>query len=85
MAWRGSISRALISTARTSSSRSTAPLPRLRPPPLSGPRLHSRRLNNPRMLGELGCAQSLMTVAGARMTAHVTVNVRAFCELSNGT
>ncbi|KAJ0801085.1 hypothetical protein HanPI659440_Chr03g0112721 [Helianthus annuus] len=85
MAWRGSISRTLMSTARSSSFRSTAPLPRLRPPPVSAPRLHSRRLGNPRMLGELGCAQSLMTVAGARMTSHLTVNVRAFCELSNGT
>ncbi|XP_024958852.1 uncharacterized protein LOC112499813 isoform X1 [Cynara cardunculus var. scolymus] len=86
MAWRGSISRALMSTARTSSFRSTAPLPRLRPPPISAPRLHSRRLGNPRTLGELGCAQSLLPLAaGVRLTSHLTVNVRAFCELSHGT
>ncbi|XP_021981967.1 uncharacterized protein LOC110878021 isoform X1 [Helianthus annuus] len=82
MAWRGSISRAMMSAARTSF-RSTA---RLRRPPLSAPpRFTSRRLGNPRMLGELGCAQSLMTLAGARMASHLTVNVRAFCELSHGT
>ncbi|XP_076951297.1 uncharacterized protein LOC143624583 isoform X1 [Bidens hawaiensis] len=85
MAWRGSISRTLMSAARPSSFRSTAPLPRLRPPPVSATRFSSRRLGNPRMLGELGCAQSLIPIAGARLTSHLTVNVRAFCELSNGT
>ncbi|KAL8239503.1 hypothetical protein R6Q59_016070 [Mikania micrantha] len=49
MAWRGSISRAMMSTARTSSVRSTASLPRLRPPPVSAPRFFSRRLGNPRV------------------------------------
>ncbi|XP_071729950.1 uncharacterized protein [Rutidosis leptorrhynchoides] len=83
MAWRGSVSRALMSTAR-SSFRSSPPLPRLRPPPISVSRLHSRRLGNPRTLGELGCAQSLLPLAGARMTSHLTLNVRAFCELSHG-
>ena len=40
MAWRsgGSLSRSLISTARTSTLRSSPPLPRLRPPPLAAPR-----------------------------------------------
>ncbi|KAL7583222.1 uncharacterized protein LOC111920549 isoform X1 [Lactuca sativa] len=87
MAWRGSISRTLMSATRNSSFRSTPPpLPRLRPPQVSAPRVHSSRLRNPRTLGELGCAQSLMPmVAGARLTSHLTVNVRAFCELSHGT
>ncbi|KAI3827960.1 hypothetical protein L1987_02049 [Smallanthus sonchifolius] len=85
MAWRGSISRAMMSTARTSSFRSTAPLPRLRPP-VSAPGFTSRRLGNPRTLGELACAQSLLPLAGARLTSsHLTLNVRAFCELSHGT
>ncbi|XP_076901654.1 uncharacterized protein LOC143556123 [Bidens hawaiensis] len=82
MAWRGSISRALMTAARPSSFRST---PRLRPPPVSATRFSSRHLAYPRMLGELGCAQSLIPIAGARLTSHLTVNVRAFCELSNGT
>ncbi|XP_052211610.1 uncharacterized protein LOC127814255 [Diospyros lotus] len=59
MAWRGSLSRSLISTARTSTIRpSLLPIPRLRAPPVPG----SRRLSfaNPRRLGELGCAHSLM-------------------------
>ncbi|XP_076903966.1 uncharacterized protein LOC143559192 [Bidens hawaiensis] len=81
MAWRGSISRAMMSTTARSSS-ATA---RLRPPPpLSAPRFTFRRLRNPRTLGELGCAQSLCSLP--RMTAsHLSVNVRAFCELSHGT
>ncbi|KAI7755383.1 hypothetical protein M8C21_013979 [Ambrosia artemisiifolia] len=84
MAWRGSISRTIMSAARSSSSpRSTPSLPRLRPP--SSSRFTTRRLANPRMLGELGCAHSLMTLAGSRMTSHLTLNVRAFCELSHGT
>uniref|UniRef100_A0A7N0T0Z5 Uncharacterized protein n=1 Tax=Kalanchoe fedtschenkoi TaxID=63787 RepID=A0A7N0T0Z5_KALFE len=42
MAWRsGSLSRSLISAARTCS----PTLPRARPPPLSAPRLTSRRLS----------------------------------------
>ncbi|KAK1418242.1 hypothetical protein QVD17_27385 [Tagetes erecta] len=83
MAWRGSISRAMMSTARASSSRSA---PRLRPPPVTAPRFSTRRLSSPRTLGELGCAQSLLSLAGSRLTtSHLTVNVRAFCELSHGT
>ncbi|CAL5329349.1 unnamed protein product [Camellia sinensis] len=88
MAWRGSLSRSVIATARSSTLRSSPPLPRLRPPPLSAPRLQPRRLSftNPRNLGELGCVQSLMPlVAGARLTSHLAVNVRACCELYHGT
>ncbi|CAL5379025.1 unnamed protein product [Camellia sinensis] len=88
MAWRGSLSRSVIATARSSTLRSSSPLPRLRPPPLSAPRLQPRRLSftNPRNLGELGCVQSLMPlVAGARLTSHLAVNVRACCELYHGT
>ncbi|XP_047976952.1 uncharacterized protein LOC125219118 isoform X1 [Salvia hispanica] len=88
MAWRGSLSRSLMSTARASASRSSPPL---RPPPVSSSRLNSRRLSfsNPSTLGELGCAQSLLslhtTVAGTRLTSRLADNVRAFCELSHGT
>ncbi|KAI3445927.1 hypothetical protein Pfo_002592 [Paulownia fortunei] len=94
MAWRGSLSRSLMSTARASAFRSSTPLstPRLpRPPSSSSSRLNSRRLSfsNPRTLGELGCAQSLMPlhsmVAGARLTSHLAINLRACCELSHGT
>ncbi|KAH6773125.1 caspase-6 protein [Perilla frutescens var. hirtella] len=88
MAWRGSLSRSLMSTARASTFRSSPPLsaPRL----LRPARLNSRRLSfsNPSTLGELGCIQSLLPlhsmVAGARLTSHLAVNVRAFCELSHG-
>ena len=39
-----------------------------------------------RNLGELGCAQSLLPMlAGTRLGSHLTVNVRAFCELTHGT
>ncbi|KAL0384273.1 UNVERIFIED_CONTAM: hypothetical protein Sradi_2821600 [Sesamum radiatum] len=94
MAWRGSLSRSLISTSRASAFRSSAPLsaPRpLRPPSVSSSRVNPRRLSfsNPRTLGELGCIQSVMPLhtmlAGARLTSHLAVNVRAFCELSHGT
>ncbi|GFP98495.1 DNA repair protein rad50 [Phtheirospermum japonicum] len=59
---------------------------RLRPPPLSAPRIQRGRLSfsNPRTIGELGCAQSLMPLAlGVRLTSHLAVNVRACCELSH--
>ncbi|KAL6517477.1 hypothetical protein OROMI_033178 [Orobanche minor] len=67
MAWRGSVSRSLMSTARASAFRSSTPLSaprRLRPPSVPSPRLNSRRFSfsNPRTLGELGCTQSLMPV-----------------------
>ncbi|GAA0146295.1 hypothetical protein LIER_42903 [Lithospermum erythrorhizon] len=86
MAWRGSFSRSLMSASRASSFRSSPPLRRLRPPPSS-----SRRFSftNPRTMGELGCVQSLLPihniVAGVRLTSHLTVNAREFCELSHGT
>ncbi|CAK9187087.1 unnamed protein product [Ilex paraguariensis] len=86
MAWRSSLSRSLASVVRSSTFRSAPPLPRLRPPPLSAPRRLS--FSNPRTLGELGCAQSLLplhsVVAGARLTSHLAVNARACCELSHG-
>ncbi|KAG8364220.1 hypothetical protein BUALT_Bualt19G0105600 [Buddleja alternifolia] len=90
MAWRGSLSRSLMSTARASGFRSSPPLAvprRLSSPPLSAPRVQPRRLSfsNPRTLGELGCAQSLLPLMGARLTSHLAVNVRACCELSHGT
>ncbi|KAL3515335.1 hypothetical protein ACH5RR_022237 [Cinchona calisaya] len=92
MAWRGSISRSFLSTARASTFRSAPPLPRLRPPSLSAPpTLRPRCLyfSNPRTMGELGGAQSLLplyrTAAGAQLTSHLTANLRAFCELSHGT
>ncbi|KAK3012332.1 hypothetical protein RJ639_011633 [Escallonia herrerae] len=87
MAWRGSFSRTFISTARASSLRSSPPIPRLSPPLLSAPRVRPRRLSfaNPRTLGALACAQSLLPVAGARLASHFAVNVRACCELSHGT
>ncbi|KAL5710225.1 hypothetical protein ACHQM5_020815 [Ranunculus cassubicifolius] len=84
MAWRGSLSRSLISTARSSlrSSAAPPPLPRLRPP-LAAPR---RLFTNPR---PIGCAQSLIplhsVVAAARLTSHLSVNARACAELSQGT
>ncbi|KAL1831636.1 uncharacterized protein LOC108213234 isoform X2 [Daucus carota subsp. sativus] len=85
MAWRGSLSRTLISTARSSISRPSPPLPRLRPPSLASPRLrHS--FTNPRNLGEIGCSQLLLPMlAGTRLTSHLNANVRAFCELTHGT
>ncbi|XP_018809400.2 uncharacterized protein LOC108982466 isoform X2 [Juglans regia] len=92
MAWRsGSLSRSLLTTVRSSSRSSSPPLPRLRPPPLTPPRVQSRRLSfaspAPRNLGELGCTQSLLplgnVLATTRLTSHLSVNVRAFCELSH--
>ncbi|XP_027366018.1 uncharacterized protein LOC113872571 isoform X1 [Abrus precatorius] len=93
MAWRsGSLSRSLISTAR-SSLRPAAPSPltRLRPPPLAAPRIQSRRFSMPasRNLGQLGCTQSLLplhsTMAITCLTSHLAVSARACCELSHGT
>ncbi|KAL3814283.1 hypothetical protein ACJIZ3_015551 [Penstemon smallii] len=91
MAFRGSFSRSLISTVRASTFRSSPSIsaPRLRPPPtFSAPRPQPRRLSfsNPRNLGELGCAQSLMPLQSmTALTSHLAVSVRACCELSNGT
>ncbi|CAF2067930.1 unnamed protein product, partial [Brassica napus] len=90
MAWRsaGSAARSFVSaTARAPSLRPPpATLPRLRPSQSSLPR---RRFTNPRNLGELGCTQSLLplhnVVASSRLISHLNLNVRAFCELPNGT
>ncbi|KAI3980566.1 hypothetical protein MKX01_025131 [Papaver californicum] len=92
MAWRsaGSLSRSLLSTARASSVRSSRTLPRLRPSP--SPFTSSSRSRtfstNPRKLGELGCTQSLLPlhnmVAASRLTSHLSLNARAFTELSQG-
>ncbi|KAK3221570.1 hypothetical protein Dsin_008595 [Dipteronia sinensis] len=91
MAWRcGSLSRSLISTARSSSIRTaSSSVPRLRPsPPLTANLLQSRRsmFSLPRNIGALGCAQSLMplhsVVAATRLTPHISVDSRACCELS---
>lgn len=42
-----------------------------------------------RNVGALGCTQSLLplhsAVAAARLTAHISTETRAFCELSQGT
>ncbi|KAF9622000.1 hypothetical protein IFM89_029220 [Coptis chinensis] len=85
MAFRGSLSRSLLSTARSASFRSSAP--RLRP----SPRFQTRRFSttNPRTFGELGAAQSLIlplqyVVFAPCLTSHLTVNARACCELSHG-
>ncbi|XP_074295317.1 uncharacterized protein LOC141623147 [Silene latifolia] len=96
MAWRsGSMSRTFLNAARSptvSRSATNSSAFRRRPPPLlpnsatSTPRLS---FTNPRALGVLACAQSLMpmhsVVADARLTSHVAVAVRACCELSQGT
>ncbi|XAR72945.1 hypothetical protein NMG60_11019760 [Bertholletia excelsa] len=91
MAWRGSLSRSLISTARASTIRTSPPLPRLRPPPpLAAPLPRPRRLSfvNPRNFRELGGVQSLMpfhsVVAGPRLTSHLAASARACCELYHG-
>ncbi|CAH8380052.1 unnamed protein product [Eruca vesicaria subsp. sativa] len=93
MAWRsaGSAARSFVSaTARAPSLRSPpATLPRLRPTQSSLPRRRFASFTNPRNLGELGCTQSLLplhnVVASARLISHLNLNVRAFCELPNGT
>ncbi|KAL9141466.1 hypothetical protein ABFS82_14G105500 [Erythranthe guttata] len=84
MAWRGSLSTSLISTATSSAFRSSPSISAARRlhPPLPPPR---RRLtfSNPRNMGELGGAQSLMPVqmaaAGVRLTSHFSVNLGACC------
>ncbi|KAL4347414.1 hypothetical protein GQ457_17G011510 [Hibiscus cannabinus] len=93
MAWRcaGSLSRSAMSAVRAPSIRTSPPLPRLRSPTSSAPRLQSPRLSfaPSRNLGELGCIQSFLPlhslVPMAPLTSHLTVNVRACCELSHGT
>nr|XP_015866868.1 protein NONRESPONDING TO OXYLIPINS 2, mitochondrial-like [Ziziphus jujuba var. spinosa] len=95
MAWRcGSLSRSLISTASRVSSSSIRASPSVSSIPRSTIRsfnLRSRRslFSVPRNVGALGCTQSLLplhsAVAAARLTAHISTETRAFCELSQGT
>ncbi|GAB4852844.1 hypothetical protein Ancab_017040 [Ancistrocladus abbreviatus] len=93
MAWRCGMSRSLVSASQLSSIRSVPPIPRLRPPPVSDPRLHHRRYTfaPSRNLGELGCTQSFLPLhsyiymAVPRLTSHLSVDVRACCELFHGT
>ncbi|KAL0559743.1 hypothetical protein IC582_000110 [Cucumis melo] len=91
MAWRsGSLSRTLVSTVRSSSSRLSSSAPQLRPPLTAPRRLPGRHFSAAsRSLGELGCVQSFLPIysmtAASCLTSHLTVNVRAFCELSHGT
>ncbi|WOH10149.1 hypothetical protein DCAR_0729611 [Daucus carota subsp. sativus] len=89
MAWR-SASRSLFSTARISISRSSSSsLPRLRSQPhLIGQRINTRRLLSTSNLGAIGCTQSLLplhsVVAATRLTSHISVEARAWCELTQG-
>ncbi|KAI4375960.1 hypothetical protein MLD38_013768 [Melastoma candidum] len=92
MAWRcGSLSRSFISSARSSAAqfRSSAPS---RPPLSAAPRFQSTRRMSfapARSMGELGCTQSLLPLNSAvgvpQLTSHLSVSVRACCELSHGT
>ncbi|KAL3614255.1 hypothetical protein CASFOL_042329 [Castilleja foliolosa] len=81
MAWRGSISRSLMSAARSTALRPSPQLsapPRFRPSSIPSSRPNSRRFSfsNPRTLGELGCTQSLMPLhTGAKLTSHLAANV----------
>ncbi|KDO47949.1 hypothetical protein CISIN_1g035740mg, partial [Citrus sinensis] len=88
MAWRsaGSLSRSL---SRVSSLRSPPAIPRIRRPE-AAPRLPSRRFSSvaPRNLGELGCTASFLPfhgLAAAGSFPSLSVNPRAFSELSHGT
>ncbi|KAL1215768.1 hypothetical protein V5N11_024306 [Cardamine amara subsp. amara] len=90
MAWRSAARSFVSATARAPSLRSQpATLPRLRPSQSSIPRRRFASFTNPRTLGELGCTVSFLpvynVVASSRLTSHLNANVRAFCELSNGT
>ncbi|KAL0885227.1 hypothetical protein Bca101_009209 [Brassica carinata] len=93
MAWRnaGSAARSFVSaTARAPSLRSpTASLPRLRPSPSPLPGRRFSFASPSRNLGALGCTQSFLplysVVAASQLTSHLNVNLRAFCELPNGT
>ncbi|KAL5714100.1 hypothetical protein ACHQM5_016107 [Ranunculus cassubicifolius] len=84
----GSLSRSLISTTtRRATSSSFRSPPSIRSPPLTAPRIQQRgfTFSNPRTFGELGCTQSLLAYHSVvANTAHVTLNARACCELSQG-
>ncbi|XP_019446832.1 PREDICTED: uncharacterized protein LOC109350138 [Lupinus angustifolius] len=85
----GSLSRSLFSAARTIPTRSSSQP--ISPPSLRSHLLHSRRpLNSlPSSIGPLGCTYSMLplhsAVASVRLTSRITVESRAFCELSQGT
>ncbi|XP_057542926.1 uncharacterized protein LOC130821255 isoform X1 [Amaranthus tricolor] len=92
MAWRsGSFSRSFLNAVRSPSIRPSTAFRRPSSPLLPNSVRQSRRLSftNPRNLGVLGCAHSLMPmynlVADARLTSHIVVDARSFCELSQGT
>ncbi|KAK4424233.1 hypothetical protein Salat_1616700 [Sesamum alatum] len=88
MAWRGSLSRSLMSTARASAFRSSPSLSaprRLRPPPLSAPRLQQRRLSfsNPR--SEILNLMLPVDNGGARMRSVTHADVgRSTADFSPG-
>ncbi|KAJ0961051.1 hypothetical protein J5N97_000952 [Dioscorea zingiberensis] len=92
MAWRGSISRSLLAAARSPSAslRHPSAAPRVRRAIHSGPSIPRRLapLAPPRSFGRLGCVQSLLPLhsaaAAARLTSHLSISVRACCELSQG-
>ncbi|XP_031481895.1 protein NONRESPONDING TO OXYLIPINS 2, mitochondrial-like isoform X1 [Nymphaea colorata] len=85
-----SVSRSLMAAARSSAARpANVPRPGLRPR-LPSSATQSRRFtfSSIRTPVELGCVPSLFplhsAVAASRLTAHVSVSVRACCELSQG-
>ncbi|KAL3726122.1 hypothetical protein ACJRO7_031067 [Eucalyptus globulus] len=85
----GSLSRSLIQAARSSTLRSSSSsLPRVRPSRVPRPPSRPPLFTNPRNLGQLGCVQSLMplhsTLASSRLTSHISLEARAYCELSQG-
>ncbi|KAL8143717.1 hypothetical protein V2J09_016749 [Rumex salicifolius] len=84
----GSLSRSLLSAARSSAVNS----PRLRPPSVSTPRLHRRHpgprfpASTTRNWGELGAVYSFLPlVSTSAATSHLPVGARACCELFHGT
>ncbi|XP_062156394.1 protein NONRESPONDING TO OXYLIPINS 2, mitochondrial-like [Alnus glutinosa] len=94
----GSLSRSLLSTVRStqirrsssSSASSSSSLRGLIRPPAPPRTLRRPLFTTPRaMVGEFACVQSLTpmhnALAAARLTSHISVNARAFCELSQGT
>ncbi|KAE7999672.1 hypothetical protein FH972_004078 [Carpinus fangiana] len=92
----GSLSRSLLSTVRStqirrsSSSTSSSSLRGLIRPPAATRSFRRPLFTTPRaMAGEFRGVQSLTpmhnALAAARLTSHITVNARAFCELSQGT
>ncbi|XP_028795219.1 uncharacterized protein LOC114750780 [Neltuma alba] len=88
----GSLSRSLITAARTFSNHSSPPsISRIRTSPLGSYLLDSRRPFTavPRTMGLLGCTQSLLplhsAIGDAHLTSHISIEYRACCELSQGT